>query len=288
MEILFVPNLGDKRKNGEPKWGADFFADAFKKYMPHEVSIEYNLDNMNEYDVVWVHNVANLLKGLRGRFYTFKKLSFHHPPIIGGVRGEIGLKTSKHYLRYFDAIHTGNIKLTEKTSKHNKKAYTLSSGVNPEWYKPHVPPEDFTIGWAGDVKKNMKNIDLLFGLKYPLRMATKQYYTPHDEMPEKFYNTISTLIHPSSHEGSSRVIMESAACGLPIICTNVGHNSTLIDKKWFITLDNPLEQIKERLELLQDPDIYQAVSKANQEAAKKYMWPNIIKQSETIIDETLK
>jgi hypothetical protein len=46
-----------------PKWGADFFAEAFQKYVPYNVIVEYSLENINDYDLIWVHNVANLLKG---------------------------------------------------------------------------------------------------------------------------------------------------------------------------------------------------------------------------------
>ncbi len=74
MNICFIPNLGVKRSADEPKWGADFFAEAFQKYIPYNVTVEHSLDNINNYDMVWVHNIANLLKGFSGRVKTFHKL----------------------------------------------------------------------------------------------------------------------------------------------------------------------------------------------------------------------
>jgi len=150
MKICFIPNLGTKRVTNEPKWGAEFFADAFQKYSPNEVTVEYTLNNLNEYDLIWVHNVANLLKGIPGRANLVKTLLKVHPPLIGGVRGEVGFDAARHYLRFFDAIHTSNQRLTEQASQYKSKSHTLSSGVDPSWFTPHPTPETFfpRVGWG--------------------------------------------------------------------------------------------------------------------------------------------
>ena len=103
MKICFIPNLGGKRAANEPLWGADFFAAAFKEYMPYDVTIEYSLDNINSYDLVWVHNIANILRGVKARINTTRILLGSHPPMIGGVRGEIGLKIAKNYLQSLES-----------------------------------------------------------------------------------------------------------------------------------------------------------------------------------------
>jgi glycosyltransferase involved in cell wall biosynthesis len=286
MKVCFIPNLGVKRSADEPKWGADLFAEAFQKYIPYNVTIEYSLNNIKDYDLVWIHNVANLLKGFRGRIITFKKLIQDHPPMIGGVRGEIGFKAAKMYLRYFNAIHTSNDRLTRMVKSHNSQAFTLCSGVDPDWYTPRVQPEGFCIGWAGDTTKNMKNTELIAGLLIPTRWATKENYIPNHEMPQRFYQKINVLVHPSSHEGSCRVITEAAACGLPIICTDVGHNSSIVDPEWMITLDNnPKAQIKALLNKLKaDPILARKVGMQNQKRALNYTWPRVIERAKCIID----
>ena len=289
MEILFIPNIGDKRKTYEPKWGADFFADAFKKHSSHYVTVEYNLKNINDYDLVWVHNIANLLKGVKGRIELAYKLIRSHPTIIGGVRGEIGFTTARHYIKYFDGIHTSNDKLTNLTLKHNKNSHTLCSGVNLDLFAPVAQPEGFCIGWAGDAKKKMKNLQILSGLRVPMRWAVKSpnLYIPHEKMPDRFYHRINALVHPSSHEGSSRVIAEAAACGLPIICTDVGHNSTIVHPNWMITLNDPVPQIKTRIQLLRDPGVAHVVGMKNLERVKKYSWDLVIGRADDIITQTL-
>ncbi len=286
MKVCYIPNLGAKRSAHEPKWGADFFAEAFQKYISYDVTIEYSLNNINDYEVVWVHNVANLLKGIRGRAKVFQTLLRRQRPIIGGVRGEIGYKAAKIYLKYFDAIHTSNDSLTSKVKHHNPHAFTLCSGVGPDWYTPHPQPEGFCIGWAGDTSKNMKNTELINSLMTPTRWATKENYIPNHEMPERFYRKINALVHPSSHEGSCRVITEAAACGLPIICTDVGHNSTIVDPAWMITLDdNPQAQIIGLLNKLKtDPTLARHIGQQNQKQAQNYTWPRVIERANHIIN----
>ena len=289
MDLLFVPNLGRKRKNVEPAWGAEFFADAFKQHSQHKVTVEHSLDNMNNYDVVWVHNIANLLKGFTGRVETGLKLAKRHPPIIGGVRGTIGFEAAKHFLRAFDAVHTSNEALTSKCTRINRQSHTLSSGVKPEWYKTYNSPPDFTVGWAGDPTKNMKNTDLLDQLDAPVFLATKQSYIPHDDMPEKFYQKISVLVHPSRHEGSNRVITEAAACALPIICTDVGHNSKIVHSDWMVRLNGTtVDNIKRKLGRLRDPFVAKVVGEYNQVKAKVFTWPMVIERADNIITQTLK
>lgn len=285
MKLCFIPNIGTRRKNIQPAWGAEFFRDAFIEHSPFDVSVETSLDNLNDYDCIWVHNVANLLKGVRGRLDLGIKLAKKHPPIIGGVRGEVGFDAARQYLRFFDALHTSNDKLTDASMQYNKKSYTLSSGVKPEWYKSFNSPSTFTVGWAGDPEKNMKNVDLLNKLDVPLLLATKQNYIPHNDMPEQFYSKISTLVHPSSHEGSNRVITEAAAFALPIICTDVGHNSTIIHRDWMISLTNfPVAKIKHRLNKLRDPFVAKQVGEDNQTRARQYSWPRVIQRTTEIIN----
>lgn len=287
--VCFIPNLGKARKANEPMWGADLFAEAFKEHSKNYIEVQYDLKNINEYDLVWVHNVANLLKGVRGRLNLAILFTRSHPPLIGGVRGEVGFDAARQYLRFFDAIHTSNEFLTEHTKQYNKNSYTLCSGVDLDLFAPTPQPEGFCIGWAGDKNKTMKNVDIIHKLLEPTRYATKENYIPNHLMPARFYHRINALVHPSSHEGSCRVITEAAACGLPIICTDVGHNSTIVHPNWMITLKDPIQQIKKRINLLREsPELAQRTGMENRERVKQYSWDKVIERADNIITQTLK
>lgn len=289
MKLLFVPNLGNRRKTSEPRWGAEFFADAFIKHSPYDVTVEHTLNNMNRYDCVWVHNVANLCKGYGGRLDLGLKLARNRVPIVGGVRGSVGLKTAAPFLRAFNAIHTSNQNLTTKCAHYNRMAYTLSSGVKPKWFKQYPRPKKFIVGWAGDDEKNMKNVHLLKELDVPLLLVTKKAYISHAKMPHRFYSKISVLVHPSSHEGSNRVVTEAAASALPIICTNVGHNDQLVHPDWMIGLHkHTVENIKSRLDKLRDPGTARRIGEGNQIRARQFSWPKVIEKATKIIKGAMK
>ena len=150
-------------------------------------------------------------------------------------------------------------------------------------------PKGFIIGWAGDSEKNMKNTELITSLLVPTQWATKKNYIPHNEMPSRFYGKINALVHPSSHEGSCRVITEAAACGLPIICTNVGHNDTIVHPDWMFSLNKNAKTSITRLltKLKENPELAYKVGSANQERAKLYSWPMVIERAHILIKQVL-
>ena len=86
-------------------------------------------------------------------------------------------------------------------------------------------------------------------------------------------------------EGSNRVITEAAACALPIICTDVGHNDTIVSPEWIITLDNPTQDIKNLIKILKrDSELAKTVGLNNQLAARQYSWPKVINRAMEIIE----
>lgn len=54
------------------------------------------------------------------------------------------------------------------------------------------------------------------------------------EPMKEFYNSIDCLVLASKSECMPRTILEAMACGLPVISTDVGSVSMLLNKKWLI------------------------------------------------------
>ncbi len=65
--------------------------------------------------------------------------------------------------------------------------------------------------------------------------------------PIPYYHNASLLVHPSLVEGSSRVIMEGMACGLPIICTENSGSVVRDGKDGFIIPIKDKKAIKEKI-----------------------------------------
>jgi hypothetical protein len=294
MKVVYFPHKGQNRPREGDKWkkglhwGADFMLNAFQKFAPEEIEIapcyELTWNNIREADIVWLHNIATTgitKTNFMGITTPFKKWRNkpNRPKFIGGVRGFEGLRRSKNVLQFFDAVHIGTEDLKVEAIKYNPNSYVLFPGVDFELFSPPEKPPGppFTIGWCGDVRKKMKNIEIVMALDYPMILATKENYIPHDRMPKDFFHKIHTFVHPSSHEGGNRTIIEAAACGLPIITTDTGTASTIVAERYIINLEgDTVSEISELLkELEENPELAKRIGMENRERAKVYDWKPI-------------
>lgn len=93
----------------------------------------------------------------------------------------------------------------------------------------------------------------------------------HNTVPD-LINCADALVLMSIHEGMPTVILESLACGVPVLCTDVGDVKNVVSEGktgYIVTPDNFAEKIEELLE-----------SKANYReqgtaVARAYSWENI-------------
>jgi len=205
-----------------------------------------------------------------------------------GIRGYNGLHKAKKILKYFDAIHVNNHQLRYEVLKHGaRNAYVLYPGVDMEKFRPmpELRPDTFTVGWSGDTSKPTKNAHLIHQLGYRHKIASKENFIPHDEMP-KFYNSLDVYVHFSSHEGWGRGIMEAMSCGLPVLSSMTGAG-ILLSPSWMVPGDprekDWISNFKISVEVLRkDPELRKEVGQRNREQVKPYAWPVIAKRFEQI------
>lgn len=111
-----------------------------------------------------------------------------------------------------DVLLEAMIKLPEKQQK--KIALTISSNTNL-WYLEDSKQNIEYISKIHTILKRMNNITLLGGIE-------------HNHMPE-IYNQHDYLIFPSIWgEPCSLTLIESLACGLPVIAFDVGGNKEIL------------------------------------------------------------
>lgn len=264
-------------------------------YTNPDLICHHNLANTAFQRRRWVRGGARLEK-LLGRpissFYDSDQEYYFNlkrrPKLMGGIRGYNGLLKGYKILKYFDAIHVNNSDLRDKVLERGaRQAHVLYPGVDMALFKPmpELRPDTFTVGWAGDITKRVKNAHLIERLGYPFKMATKSNFIPHDEMPG-FYNGLDVYLHFSSNEGWGRTIIEAMACGLPIVSSDAGA-SVLLDPEWVVKGDPRDEgwiaRFHNKVEALRnDPELRRSVGLQNLVSVAPFDWSMIAIDFENI------
>lgn len=190
---------------------------------------------------------------------------------LGGPRPlELAYKDYKEMnqqLSTFDAIIALSSKLYEIGSKANSKVYLLPNGLDLSFWQPAEKNKgkgtDFIVGFAGNISnaldREIKGFELVreacsrlkIGFKYQIK---KKKQIIHHKMRDNFYYKIDCLVHPvrKGKEGSSNMIMEALACGVPVITTKEAgyHGERLEDRKNVLFCQREVEDIVACIELL--------------------------------------
>ena len=94
---------------------------------------------------------------------------------------------------------------------------------------------------------------------------------------QRFYAGIDCLVHTSNVEGMTSVAIEAAACGLPIVSTDVGDMDQLVEEEWLVPVepeDVVVREMNKRLDLLkEDVDLRHRIGDRNRrEVLKNWDW----------------
>lgn len=165
------------------------------------------------------------------------------------------------------------------------------------------------IGWVGNSKwgehdkkfNDVKGVNTI--LKPALQELIKEGYNiemyfadrneimiPHDEMVN-YYNDIDIYICTSEIEGTPNPVLESMACGVPVITTRVGVVTELLGKKQqkYILEERTVECLKEKVKLMiSDLDNLEGLSKENLKSIKDWSWKKKCDDFKVYFDKCLK
>ena len=112
---------------------------------------------------------------------------------------------------------------------------------------------------------------------------------PHDEMVN-YYSKIDIYVCVSKIEGTPNPVLESMACGVPIISTDVGIVPDVFGKKQkeYILPERNKEELKKKLiYLYNNREKLKELSDENLKEIKKWSWDNIALQMKDFFDSVL-
>ena len=111
-------------------------------------------------------------------------------------------------------------------------------------------------------------------------------YLPDSEM-QKQYSKASIFVSPSRYEGFGIVLLEALASGLPLVATNTGISSKVIEENkngFLVDYDNMGEAI---LKLLKDKKLRGLMGHRSREIARDYSWSSAAKRMISIYEELI-
>ena len=220
------------------------------------------------------------------------------------VTKQIFSKCSSYYVssnKLFDIYNTLDIKYKPKC--------VITDGVDLDDFYPknekrfdNISKRKIVIGWSGNSEWNSHKedfkglntilkpvIDELIEEGYPIEyyFADRQNgMIPHNEMID-YYSKIDVYVCPSKIEGTPNPVLESMACGIPVITTDVGIVKQVFGKKQmqFVLKERTKECLKERLiYLIENPELFEELGKENTEQIKNWTWEKVSKKFKKFFD----
>lgn len=248
-------------------WAFYFITKEMAKYSHHIITYEkYNNVHYDKLDIVLLSNPNICLPISTVKIPTIAKES--GLKIIGQYCGEV-----QEIYKYANLIIT----ISPQTYNFAKEKYTcpviyLPESIDTQFFNvKETNPNSFVVGWAGR-EHVVKRTHLLDKLDYPIKKqanwGTKYFNDGATSQPMlDFYHSIDCLVLTSASECQPRVIMEAMSCGLPVISTDVGSVSMMLDKKWIVPTipeHKVIEEMNKKLKLLaNNPELRKNVGKRN-------------------------
>ena len=201
--------------------------------------------------------------------------------------------------------------LAEKFRKLNRNVVTVWNGIDNRFIESKLKlrrkSDEIIFGYVGRISREkgvelmLKAIEdlpirlLVFGeIQHPITFPKNIEYfgrVPHERI-EEAYSRFDVLVLPSFTEGLPRTLQEAMLLGKAIICTDVGDNGLLIEKRggWLCqpNVDSLRKAFYEALSVGKREILKMGIY--NRHKAKKifYNWEEYAKKVENIISQYLK
>jgi glycosyltransferase involved in cell wall biosynthesis len=151
---------------------------------------------------------------------------FDHASTSGGVGKELFRRMALH----IGGLVAGSPALVALAGSLGAPgAFLCQDGVDLDLFALQPLPERFTLGWCGNVAigdGTYKGLELIraaaAACDAPLLVQAFEKRIPHGDMPSQFYRHVSAYVCASIAEGTPNPVLESLACGRPVITTRVG------------------------------------------------------------------
>lgn len=215
-----------------------------------------------EFDIIHCHHQFSVLPILIG--VPKKKI------IILSVLGDIEKRNFLNKFVYFIVKRRCNT-IIFKNKLADKKGVLLPNGVDTNLFneipkktaakKLNLSIETKTALFVanGNVNNPIKRFDKFKQVIEGYNSSNPKFFIKplilskvNRELVPYYYNSADVMILTSDHEGSPNAVKEAMACNLPIVSTNVGDVSRLLEnvENCFVSKNNAIHDLVEKLQLI--------------------------------------
>lgn len=240
-KFLFVVDVRD--------WAYDDAAKNWKKLLP-----EYDIEILYLSDYPVIKTKEDKVHGEKKSIFNHKKytgiLFFYHRTLVSARLKKTKIPKSKiilcinnekwldkgaidefkTYRMYNSKVLTAcNNKVLNSFKGIHNKLFRLSQSVSINSFninrKNHIhnrPKNKIIVGWSGNPNNKIKNINFIKNVCKKANVKLKIAHKLNRKQLNDWYNKIDIVIISSTSEGGPLALLESGACGVPVISTPVG------------------------------------------------------------------
>jgi glycosyltransferase involved in cell wall biosynthesis len=117
---------------------------------------------------------------------------------------------------------------------------------------------------------------------------TQKSFIPNEDLPA-LYQSSDVFVLPSLSEGVPRTILESMACGIPVVCTDLPQLVNLVEGAGLLVPPCDPEAIASAIiKIIENPDYASELGKTGTERIDKYYsWNDTVEKTLSLYDEVL-
>lgn len=156
-----------------------------------------------------------------------------------------------------------------------------------EFKKKHNLPENFILATGGvGERKNLKRIKQAAG-DYNLIISFEDIIVSDEELP-LLYSSADLLVYTTLYEGFGLPILESMACGTPVITSNVSSMPEIAGSAAILVNPEKPDDIKNKIkEVLSDKELQKELIEKGLKRSKEFTWKKAAAQTTQIYKDLL-
>ena len=210
------------------------------KYFNYARSM-FNINNLiakKKFDLVHIHFGISGLFLLANPYIKIPSVvTLHGTDILTNKKGGLLKLVSKKVVNRANYTIIMNDKMADILKGHTSKLIKIPCGIDLETFsldRDNLKNEKFRIGFPSNKERKVKNYalfkkitDALIEKGYPIEIIEFRDFT-RNQVSENL-SQLDCLIMTSHSEGSPQIIKEAIALGTPIVSSNVGDVSILLE-----------------------------------------------------------